>query len=171
MLLNNFSPMAALVLCAALYFPRRVATIVPFVALLVSDLVLNAHYMRPMLTWDIVPRYVALALVAGIGFALRGRVKAPGVFGASFAGSVLFYLITNTGSWIAEPGYAKSAVGWMQAMTVGLPSHSATPTWMFYRNTFISDMVFTGLFLLCLKLGRPKTAPEAVPAREELAPW
>ena len=34
-------------------------------------------------------------------------------------------------SWLSDPGYAKNFAGLIQSLTVGLPSYSATPTWMF----------------------------------------
>jgi hypothetical protein len=39
-------------------------------------------------------------------------------------------------------------------MTVGLPQYSATPTWMFFRNSLVSDLIFTGLFVVCMNVGR-----------------
>ncbi len=165
--LSNFAPMAAIALCGAVYLPRRMAVALPLVALLVSDIVLNVfHYHRPLVTWEILPHYLALGLVSGLGFALRGRATALRLFGASFAGSILFYLVTNTGAWIGEAGYAKTAAGWLQAMTTGLPG--LTPTWMFYRNTLVSDLVFTGLFLACHAV-TTRGAPEPKAVRTVLA--
>jgi len=37
---------------------------------------------------------------------------------------------------------------------VGLPQYSATPSWMFFRNSLLSDLVFTLLFIVCMSLGR-----------------
>jgi len=37
--------------------------------------------------------------------------------------------------------------GWIQALTVGVPGWD--PTWMFYRNTLVSDLIFTALFYIC----------------------
>lgn len=146
--LSNFAPLAAIVLCGAVYLPRRMAVLLPLAALVVSDVVLNLfHYHWPLASWEMLLRYVALGLVSGMGFALRGRSTAVRLLSASFAGSILFYLVTNTGSWISEPGYAKTAAGWLQAMTMGLPG--LPPTWIFYRNTLVSDLLFTGLFLFC----------------------
>jgi hypothetical protein len=63
-------------------------------------------------------------------------------------------LITNGFSWLSDPGYAKSFPGLIQALTVGLPQYSATPTWMFFRNSLLSDLFFTLLFVLCVSFGR-----------------
>jgi hypothetical protein len=73
---------------------------------------------------------------------------------ASIVGSTIFYVITNAFSWLSDPGYAKNLAGLIQALTVGLPQYSATPSWMFFRNSLLSDLVFTLLFIVCMSLGR-----------------
>lgn len=155
--LHNFAPLSATALCGAIFLPRRLAFALPLGALLVSDLVLNAHYGVALINVEMLLRYVALAMIAAGGLALRPRPQAGLVLGASVAGSVAFYLISNTGSWLAEPRYVKSAAGWLQALTTGLPGYPET--WMFYRHTLASDLFFTGLMLVCFALAR--RAPEA----------
>lgn len=165
--LHNFAPVAAVALCGAVYLPRRTAITLPLVMLLVSDVVLNLfHYHEPLLTVEIVPRYFALALISGLGFALREKANLLRLLGASAAGSLLFYLITNTGSWLYEPGYAKTAAGWVQAMTSGVPGFP--PTWTFYRHTLVSDLFFTLLFYACMHATSRGTA-EPAPDRTALA--
>ena len=91
-------------------------------------------------------------------FRLGRRVTAMLVLG--LAGSVIFYAITNGFSWLSDPGYAKNLAGLIQALTVGLPQYSSTPTWMFFRNSLVSDLVFTALFVLCVRFSRnAETAP------------
>jgi hypothetical protein len=99
-------------------------------------------------------RYFALALVGCIGLALSHRASLKTLLPASIAGSALFYLVTNAFSWLSDPGYAKNFAGLIQALTVGLPQYSGTPTWMFFRNSLVSDLFFTGLFVLCMAWGR-----------------
>jgi hypothetical protein len=86
---------------------------------------------------------------------LLPSVILPAVLGGSF----FFYLTTNTASWLYEPGYAKTATGWLQALTTGLPGYA--PTWTFYRNTLVSDLLFTAIFLACIRWSR-KPARAAV---------
>ena len=166
--LHNFAPVAAVALCGAIYLPRRVAFVLPLAILFASDLVLNLfHYHKPLFTLEIVPRYFALALIVTLGLALRGRVRLLGLLAASFAGSLIFYVITNTGSWLGEPGYAKTLGGWMQALTVGLPEWPST--WWFYRHTLISDLLFTLLFVGCMALAR-RHADVFAPAQSRETP-
>jgi hypothetical protein len=82
---------------------------------------------------------------------------------ASLAASLIFYVITNSVSWIYDPAYAKNLGGWLQALTLGNPAYSATPTWMFFRNSLLSDLFFTLLFVACMNLGRSRetTRPAA----------
>src|SRR5438445_4544958 len=151
---SNFAPLAAIALCGAAYFPTRFKFTVPLGALFVSDLVLNYYYGATLIEPHIVGRYLALALVGLIGLALQNRASLKTLLPASIAGSTIFYLITNTFSWLSDPGYFKTFAGLIQALTVGLPQYSATPTWMFFRNSVLSDLFFTLLFVMCMNFGR-----------------
>jgi Family of unknown function (DUF6580) len=77
-------------------------------------------------------------------------------------------LITNTFSWLSDSGYVKNLAGLIQALTVGLPQYSATPTWMFFRNSLLSDLFFTLLFVACMNFGR-KTSRHAGAALPRVA--
>jgi hypothetical protein len=89
--------------------------------------------------------------------------RAMGLIGGSVVSSVLFYIITNTGSWISDPGYAKTGADWVRALTTGLPGYP--PTWTFYKHTLVSDVLFTLLFVGCMSL-RPQSraAEESLPS-------
>jgi hypothetical protein len=160
--LNNFSPIGALVLCGAAFLPRKWAVALPVTAIFLSDLVLNAHYRVSLLNAAMLPNYLAFALIAALGWMLRGKAPGGRIFAASIAGSIIFYVVTNTAAWLVEPQYAKSAAGWVQALTVGLPAYG--PTWHFFRNTLLSDLAFTGLFVACLNFRPAAPAPARVPA-------
>lgn len=173
--LHNFSPMAAIALCGAIYLPRRFAVAGPLLALLVSDVILNAHYIRAglyegyPLSIEMLPRYVALGMIAGFGWLLRDNPRTGSVFGATIGGSLLFFIVTNTGAWMAEPAYAKTIAGFTQALTTGLPGYPSTLA--FFRNTLLSDVLFTGLFLACIAMrGDRAKVPQPAP-RHELAQW
>jgi hypothetical protein len=152
--LSNFVPLAAIALCSAAYFPKKYKFAVPLVTLFISDAVLNFRYGAPLLDPQILCRYLALALVGWIGLLLQYRASVKTLLPASIVGSTIFYAITNAFSWLSDPGYAKNLAGLTQALTVGLPEYSATPSWMFFRNSLLSDLVFTLLFIVCMSLGR-----------------
>jgi hypothetical protein len=152
--LSNFTPLAAIAICSAAYFPNKYKFTVPLVTLFVSDAVINFRYGAPLLDSQIVLRYAALAVVGCGGLLLQNRTSLKTLLPASIAGSTFFYAITNAFSWLSDPGYAKNLAGLVQALTTGLPSYSATPSWMFFRNSLISDLLFTLLFVLSINVGR-----------------
>jgi hypothetical protein len=163
--LSNFAPLAAIALCSAAYFPKRYKFSVPLVTLFISDAVINFRYGAPLLDPQILLRYFALAAVGCVGVLLQNRTSLKTLLPASIVGSTFFYAITNAFSWLSDPGYAKNLGGLIQALTVGLPQYSATPSWMFFRNSLISDLLFTLLFVLCMNFGRSTERSRASAAR------
>lgn len=145
----NVSPMAAVVLCGAAMLPRRWAIALPFAGLLGSSLLLNHHYHFALINAEFVVQVLAFGVIALFGWQFRKNARLRVLLPAAIGGSVFFYLASNTASWLYDPGYTKTLAGWTQAMTIGLPLYQ--PTWMFYRNTLISDMVFTLLFVVCAR--------------------
>ncbi len=148
---ENFSPLASIVLCGALFFPKKWAVAVPLVILVISDVILNAFaYHAPLLSWEILPRYIVLG---GIGFlAFRHRVRlrsnSTQILGSSLVGSAIFYLVTNAASWVGDPAYFKTVNGLVQSLTIGVEGYP--PSYLFLRNSLASDLLFTGLFLVCM---------------------
>jgi hypothetical protein len=162
--LENFAPVAAVALCGGIYLPRRAAFIVPLGALFISDLFLNWHLGYALVSPEMISRYVALAATVGLGFAVRDHARLAAILPASILGSILFYVVTNTSSWLTWPGYAKTFAGWQQALTTGLPGYA--PTWMFFRSSLISDLLFTLLFVLCMSATseRSEQSPAPLPS-------
>src|SRR5881398_2009205 len=152
--LSNFTPLAAIALCSAAYFPKKYKFSVPLLSLFISDVIINLRYGAPLLDPQILVRYGALALVGCLGLLLQRRASLKTLFPASIVASTMFYVITNTFSWLSDPGYAKNFAGLIQSLTTGLPQYSATPTWMFFRNSLLSDLIFTCLFVVCMNAGR-----------------
>jgi hypothetical protein len=152
--LSEFAPGSAIALCCAAYFPPKFKFTVPLGALFVSDLVLNYRYGASLLDPQIICRYFALAVVCCIGLAVQHRASLKTLLPASILASVVFYLLTNLFSWLSDPGYAKTFAGLIQALTVGLPQYSGTPTWMFFRNSLVSNLFFTLIFVLTVNFGR-----------------
>jgi len=163
--LSNFAPLAAIALCSAAYLPKKYKFSVPLVTLFISDAVINFRYGAPLLDPQIFLRYFALALVGGLGVLLQNRASLRTLLPASIVGSTIFYMITNAFSWLSDPDYAKNLGGLIQALTIGLPQYSATPSWMFFRNSLISDLLFTLLFVISMNFGRSAESSRARAAR------
>ena len=128
--LPNVSPVAAMALFGGAYFAdKRMALIVPFVALFVSDLVLGLHNSMIFV-------YAGFALTVVIGFQLQKRVTLTNTAFAVVVSSVLFFLLTNFGAWMTSGLYAKSAAGLMQAYAAGIP---------FFQNSLLGNAVYAAV--------------------------
>jgi hypothetical protein len=167
--LLNFAPLAAIALCAAAYFPPRYKFTVPMIALLISDVVLNAHYHFSFFTPEVLSHYLGFALVGSLGLLLQNRPTLKTMLPASLAASLIFYIVTNTFSWMSDPGYVKNFAGLIQSLTIGLPQYRTTPTWLFFRNSLLSDLFFTALFVVCMSFGRSPQRSRATPALSRVA--
>jgi hypothetical protein len=163
--LPNFSPIMALAVCGALVLPGRLALVIPLVALAVTDLALNFRYGVALFSPAELLSYAcyAIGVASGLGLGRRGAgsLATLGVVGAN---SVLFYVVTNSVCWLDNPAYAKTAAGWLQALTVGVPGFP--PTWSFFGTSLASDLLFTGGFLVVMHLlARESSAATPVAAR------
>src|SRR6266576_5932901 len=98
--LSNFAPLAAIALCAAAYFPAKYKFTVPMIALLISDVVLNIHYGFSLLSPFVLSHYVGFALIGCLGLLLQNRRSMKTLLPASISGSLIFYIVTTSFSWL-----------------------------------------------------------------------
>jgi hypothetical protein len=128
--LPNVSPVAAMALFGGAYFAdKRMAFLVPLLALFLSDLALGLHNSMIFV-------YAGFALTVAIGFLLKGRVTITNTAFATVVSSVLFFLLTNLGAWMTSGLYARSAEGLMQAYVAGIP---------FFQNSLLGNLVFVAV--------------------------
>ena len=126
----NVSPVAAMALFGGAYFSdRRVAFLVPFLALMLSDLVLGLHD-------TMIYVYAAFALTVVIGFWVGKNTRVTRIATAVVGSSLLFFMITNFGAWVTSGLYPMTAGGLMQAYVAGIP---------FLQNSMLGNLVFTAL--------------------------
>ena len=160
----------------------------PLVVMVATDLALNCYYHFGA-GWDVFNRktllyqlgtYIGYAGLWGLGrcfqrpeAAGRGRegklARVLTLIGGSVLGAILFYLITNTLSWLVNPfgnaEYVKTLEGWLRALTGGTAGWPQT--WEFFRNTLTSAGLFTGLFATALSLVEsPADKGEEAPVAE-----
>lgn len=144
----NVSPVMAIAFCGAVYFRNKRMSLVPFVALCVSDLYINWFYTKnygyTLPASGYIARIACFAAAIGLGWWISTRKSWLWLLNGSLLGALLFYLVTNTQSWWADPYYAKTLAGWWQALTIGHPEFP--PTIYFFKNTLFGDLMFTGLF-------------------------
>ena len=158
--LSNFSPLMALTFCGAAYFKDKRLWLVPFAALLLSDLYIDRYYALTYgYTWEVgatVIRLLCFAFALVLGALVARRRNALNLLSGALGGSLFFYLVTNSTTWLTDVTYAKTAAGWWQALTIGHPEFP--PTLLFFRNTLVSDLLFTGLFAGVMEFARRRAA-------------
>lgn len=126
----NFSPVAAMALFGGAYFAdKRVALIIPFAALLTSDLIIGLHSTMVFV-------YASFAMTMLIGYWIRNHQGVVAIASAAVASSVLFFLVTNFGSWLSHDMYPMTAQGLVQSYVAGLP---------FFQNTLLGNLFFSAL--------------------------
>jgi hypothetical protein len=149
----NFSPIDAMALFSGAYLGRRwPAFAAPLAAMALSDAVLG-FYSGFWVT------YLAIALVVLLGSVALKRVSALRVGGAAIAGSVLFFLVSNFGTWALGGMYPLTASGLAACYVAAIP---------FFQNTLAGDLFYSGLlfggfalaehFVPKLRAGAPQPA-------------
>lgn len=150
----NFSAAYALAFCAGAY-SRRLPWWAVFGTFFVTDMALNVfYYSIDAISPFMIVKYLALGAIFWVGKLLTSKASSLKLIFGGIFGALLFYIITNTGSWFANPEYAKNFMGWIQALTIGTPSWPHT--WEFFRNTLLSGGLFTALFVSVMKHSEAK---------------
>ena len=126
----NFSPIDAMALFSGAYLGRRsLAFVAPLGALLLSDLVLGFY---PGMEFQ----YASVALIILLGSLALARKAPLRVGGAAVASSVLFFAITNFGTWLTSGMYAHSLTGIEACYVAAIP---------FFQNTLAGDLFYAAL--------------------------
>lgn len=128
--LPNVSPVAAMALFGGAYFAdKKLALLIPFVALLLSDLFLGFHSTMVFV-------YVSFAITVMLGVWISNNKKPTTIAIATLGSSVLFFLVTNFGAWLGHGMYPKTTEGLIQAYVAGIP---------FFQNTLMGDLFFSAV--------------------------
>jgi hypothetical protein len=150
--LANFTPILAMGLFAGSVFTnKKLAVLLPIVAMLLSDIYFQLFTnIQGFYGISQIFNYAAFGLVALLGTKLQSQ-KLMNILGFAIGGSVLFFIISNFGTW-ADPActmYVKNISGLMNCFVNGIP---------FYKNSFISDVLFSTIFFGLYYLASLKTA-------------
>jgi hypothetical protein len=133
----NFTPVAAIALFgAAMFSNRSLGLLVPLAIMFVSDIFIGFHS-------SMIAVYAALVGVVLIGQWVRTNPTMLKAITGAFAGSILFFLVTNAAAWLVLPQYTKDISGLLNSYTAGLP---------FFRGTLAGDLLFTTVFFGSYKL-------------------
>lgn len=134
----NFTPIAAIALFGGAYFrDKRTAFLIPLAAMLLSDLILGLLRYGVGVVGSSMPFvYASFALIVSLGFRLREHRSVDRIIGAAFASSILFFVITNFGVWVAGSLYPRTIEGLVTCYVAAIP---------FFQNTLLSNALYTTL--------------------------
>jgi hypothetical protein len=127
----NFAPIGALALFGGAYFSsKRAAVFVPLLSLVAGDMITGFHSPIPYV-------YASFLASVAIGFWLRRKKSVSRIGGATLAGAIQFFLITNFALWASSIGsYPKNAGGLVACYLTGLP---------LFWNTLAGDSFYVAL--------------------------
>ncbi len=159
----GWSPLMALALCGAAFFPRRLALAAGLAAVVVPHIVINLIQGFPIWHAYLPTLVISVLAVSALGVVVGKKAPVAVFLGASLLSTVLFHLVSNTVSFFTVPGYAPTLSGWVQAQTTGLPQYSPQ-TWVFSARQLAGDLLFTLMFVLACRPVRSSEKSEVVPA-------
>mgnify|MGYP004052827915 FL=1 len=135
----NFTPIVAVAIMSGYLFKNIYLS---FATLLVSMLVADAFIG---FYENIFFVYLSLLFLVYIFYKLGRKINLKNLFLYSFAGSILFFIITNFGVWLlGSPGldnvpYEKNLQGLIKCYILAIP---------FIKNTVLSTLIFSYSVLL-----------------------
>ncbi|HEX7862107.1 MAG TPA: DUF6580 family putative transport protein [Verrucomicrobiae bacterium] len=123
----NFAPIGAIALFGGANFTnKRAAYFVPLMALLIGDLITGLHVLIPFV-------YGCFALNVLLGFWIKRQQSVPRVAFATLLGAIVFFLVTNLGSWLAYDTFQKTTAGLIACYAAGLP---------YFVNSLLGDFFY-----------------------------
>ncbi|HEY8399702.1 MAG TPA: DUF6580 family putative transport protein [Cytophagaceae bacterium] len=136
----NFSPLGAIALFGAAHFSRKwQAFLIPLAATLISDFFITKFIYAGEYNWlyeGFYWQYICYVAIFALGFVLFSKVTLSRVLFGAVGASILFFVISNFGTWASMSLYPKSIEGLMACYTAAIP---------FYANTLLGDLVYSGV--------------------------
>jgi hypothetical protein len=162
----NFAPMAAISLYAGSRLPRRWAWVVPVVAMVASDLLLDQGRYRPafeLTRWTIYTTFAVTTLLGPLANWPRfGRWLLPIL---SVTGSLLFFVTSNLATWGEGLLYPMTFTGLIACFVAAIP---------FFGNTIAADLIGTaalfGLGPVFERAARSVTGRRTAAVAQEITP-
>ena len=138
----NFTPIIAVAIISGYFFKNfNLSVLILLSAMLISDLFIGFYD-------NIIFVYLSLIVITFIFHKISSNINFKNLFIYSFAGSVIFFVISNFGVWaLGSPGvqdiaYEKSLSGLIQCYVLAIP---------FFGNTFLSTLIFSYLAIFIYK--------------------
>ncbi|MBK8625686.1 MAG: hypothetical protein IPN86_09065 [Saprospiraceae bacterium] len=141
----NFTPTESIAIFGAAYLGSKyMKYIIPLVILYLSDFIINNTIARSFfveqegIVWFdqyMIYNFIALVFIVLVSTKLLKKINATNVFLSILSASIIFFMITNYGSWASEKSiYTNDLSGLLMSYTAGIP---------FFRTTLLSNLLFS----------------------------
>ena len=133
---DNFTPIIAIAIMGSYFFNNiNLSYLVVLFSMLIADffIVFYGHVLFV---------YFPLFLIIMIFFKLSKKINFKNLFIFGFAGSLIFFMISNFGVWLVSGLYEKNINGLIECYFMAIP---------FFKNTLISTLIFSYLSLIIYK--------------------
>lgn len=137
--LHNFSPLIAMSVFGAAYLKNtKLIWWLPLAATFLSDIALHFFVYSDFTFFypGLIFQYLAYGAIILVSTIIFKKVNVLRIGIATLAGALLFFLISNFGSWIVISEYSKNLQGLISAYAAGIP---------FFKGTFYSTLLFSVL--------------------------
>lgn len=125
----NFTAIGGMALFgAATLTNKKLAFLVPIMAMLISDLFIPNGFDLSV--------YTAFIAIAALGLFISNKKGPMPVIVGSISASVIFFAISNFGVWASQGMYTKNAIGLITCFEAAIP---------FFPNTLAGDLFFSSL--------------------------
>tara|TARA_Y100001960_G_C14665673_1_gene823174 strand:+ start:269 stop:790 length:522 start_codon:yes stop_codon:yes gene_type:complete len=129
---SNFTPILAVGVFAGFYFRNFILSLfIVIISMFIGDLVIGFHN-------TMIFTYSSLILAVAIGVLIK-KFNFKEIIFSGLSSSVVFFIVTNFGSWLTLEMYEKNFSGLLQSYFMAVP---------FFHNTLISTLIY----LIVLKL-------------------
>ena len=145
----NFTPIAAMALFGgAMLGNKKIAFIIPLVAMLLSDFIIGFHN-------TILYVYASFVLITFIGIYIRNNARTGNIILASLVSSLLFFFVTNGGVWAAS-GMVNGFNGLLTTLLAGIPFYNHELFGSFFFNTIAGDLFWCSILFGSFYLAKAK---------------
>jgi hypothetical protein len=132
----NFTAIGAIALFGGAWFSKKyLAILIPLAALFISDGIFELFIPGMGFHQGMLFVYFSFVIISLLGIGLRQRKNVWTIAGASVLSSVLFFLISNFGSWLIF--YPQSMEGLSACYIAAIP---------FFHHTLMGDLFFNAVF-------------------------
>jgi len=130
----NFTPVIAVAIMSGYFFKNiYFSYLIVIISMLISDLFIGFYS-------NMIFVYISLLLISLVFYKVSKKINFKSLFAYSFAGAVIFFIISNFGVWalgslgVNDVPYEKNLKGLIECYFFAIP---------FFGNTFFSTLIFS----------------------------